>query len=288
MSELYENLLKATDNTNDITNEKYGTVTKINGALCSVLEEDTNLEHTNVPVLNQIYLETGDKVVIGFVDNSIYNPIIVGNLTRGIRLSTEDIIEPSSLNNLELPANSSQHQINLKVNEKINRLMDMLQVYEDLYVFLDYGVTGSKNSDWYVRSTDAPYVSVTVDDDGTTLSSNDTLSSRFYFANPEHIISSSPTITISDFVVECDVISTTISNAQVNLYLQGMGTNFVLSSYTAPYHLKMEKVGTTVKQYVDDTLIRETTINDSTTYVLGFQLYHGGSIKFKNYRIYSK
>lgn len=119
MSELYENLLKATDNTSDITNEKYGTVVKINGALCSVLEEDTNLEHTNVPVLNQIYLETGDKVVIGFVDNSIYNPIIVGNLTRGIRLSTDDIIEPSSLNNLGLPANSNQHQINLKVNESI-------------------------------------------------------------------------------------------------------------------------------------------------------------------------
>lgn len=121
MSELYENLLKATDNTSDITNEKYGTVVKINGALCSVLEEDTNLEHNNVPVLNQIYLETGDKVVIGFVDNSIYNPIIVGNLTRGVRLSTDDILEPSSLNNLGLPANSNQHQINLKVNEKINQ-----------------------------------------------------------------------------------------------------------------------------------------------------------------------
>ena len=122
MSELYENLLKATDNSSDITNEKYGTVVKINGALCSVIEEDTNLEHTNVPVLNQIYLETGDKVVIGFVDNSIYNPIIVGNLTRGIRLSTEDIIEPSSLNGL--PANSNQHQINLKVNEKLDDIYD--------------------------------------------------------------------------------------------------------------------------------------------------------------------
>lgn len=120
-NEFYDNLLRATDNTSDIINEKYGTVVKINGALCSVIEEDNNLEHTNVPVINHIYLETGDKVVIGFVDNSIYNPIIVGNLTRGIRLSTDDIIEPSSLNNLGLPANSNQHQINLKVNEKINQ-----------------------------------------------------------------------------------------------------------------------------------------------------------------------
>lgn len=122
MSDLYENLLKATDNTSDITNEKYATVTKLQSDLfCSVKEDDTGLEHSNVPVLNQLYLETGDKVVIGFVDNSIYNPIIVGNLTRGIRLSTDDIIEPSSLNNLGLPANSNQHQINLKVNEKINQ-----------------------------------------------------------------------------------------------------------------------------------------------------------------------
>ena len=95
MSELYENLLRATDNTNDITNEKYGTVVKINGALCSVLEEDTNLEHTNVPVLNQIYLETGDKVVIGFVDNSIYNPVVLGVIgkERNVDNALEDMID---------------------------------------------------------------------------------------------------------------------------------------------------------------------------------------------------
>lgn len=121
MSDLYENLLKATDNTSNITIEKYGTITHIENNLCNVKEEGADIEHINVPVLNQIYLETGDNVVIGFVDNSIYNPIIVGNLTRGIRLSTDDIIEPSSLNNLGLPSNSNQHQINLKVNEKINQ-----------------------------------------------------------------------------------------------------------------------------------------------------------------------
>ena len=156
-------------------------------------------------------------------------------------------------------------------------------------IFSDDGVTGSKNSDWYVRSADAEYLSVTVDDEGTTLSSTDTSTSRLYFANPEHSISSStnsPTITISDFVVECDVISTTISGSQINFYLQGMGTNFNLSSYTPPYHLKMEKVGTTVKHYVDDTLVGETTIDDTTSYTMGFQLYKTCSIKFKNYVIY--
>ena len=84
MSELYENLLKATDNTNDITNEKYATVTKVAGDTCSVQEEDTNLEHSQVPILNKITCETGDKVVLGFVNNSLYDPVIIGNLSRKI------------------------------------------------------------------------------------------------------------------------------------------------------------------------------------------------------------
>ena len=77
MSELYENLLKATSNIDDITNEKYATVTKVAGDYCSVQEEDTNLEHSQVPILNKITCETGDKVVLGFVNNSLYDPVII-------------------------------------------------------------------------------------------------------------------------------------------------------------------------------------------------------------------
>lgn len=154
-------------------------------------------------------------------------------------------------------------------------------------IFNDDGVRRSKNSNWYIRSTDASSLSVTVDDEGTTLSSNDTSSSRFYFANPEHSTSTSPPITLSDFVIECDVISTNFgSGSQIAFLLQGLGTNFNLSSYTAPYHIKMEKTGTTVKQYINDTLIRTTTISNRTNYYMGFQLYKNCSIKFKNYRIY--
>ena len=89
MSDLYENLLKATDNTNDITNEKYGTVVKINGALVSVLEEDTSLEHSNVPIINSVKLELGDKVVVGFVDNSIYNPVVLGVIGKERNVDTD-------------------------------------------------------------------------------------------------------------------------------------------------------------------------------------------------------
>lgn len=36
MSELYDNLLKATNNINDITTEKIGIITQLNGDLCNV------------------------------------------------------------------------------------------------------------------------------------------------------------------------------------------------------------------------------------------------------------
>lgn len=100
MSELYDNLLRATDNTNDITNEKYATVTKIEGKFVSVKEENSELEHSNVPVLNNVKLELGDKVVIGFVDNSIYNPILIGSLehnsSSGDDVSWEEIVNKPS------------------------------------------------------------------------------------------------------------------------------------------------------------------------------------------------
>ena len=154
MSDLYDNLLKATDNTNDITNEKYGTITKINDNLASVKEENSDIEHSNVPMLSKVPVETGDKVIIGFVDNSIYNPVIIGNLSRGVLDSVEhpcalevlnenlildfcnekghggevtgekpstDIIENFALNNLGIESGANQSEINQAINTKIGQ-----------------------------------------------------------------------------------------------------------------------------------------------------------------------
>jgi hypothetical protein len=89
MSDFYDNLLKATNNINDITTEKYATVTKANNNQYSVIEDDTNLEHSNIPSLNGAILELGDKVVVGFVDNSIYNPIILGTIGKEKNIDTD-------------------------------------------------------------------------------------------------------------------------------------------------------------------------------------------------------
>lgn len=77
----YDNLVRATDNTSNISVEKYATVTLINDDnSVSCLEEDTDLTHDHVPVLNGLGLKLGDRVVLGFVDNSVYNPFVVGVL----------------------------------------------------------------------------------------------------------------------------------------------------------------------------------------------------------------
>lgn len=84
MSDLYENLLKATNNIDDITTEKYGVITKLDGVYCSVKETDNELEHNNVPIVNGANLSVGDKVIIGFLNNSIYDVVCYGALDKTI------------------------------------------------------------------------------------------------------------------------------------------------------------------------------------------------------------
>lgn len=86
---LYDNLRKATNNIDDITTERYATVTKLNGNYCDVKEEDTGLEHTNVPIVNGANLSVGDKVIIGFLNNSIYDAVCYGALDKQIH---DDIV----------------------------------------------------------------------------------------------------------------------------------------------------------------------------------------------------
>lgn len=85
MTDLYENLLRATDNTANITTEKQGTITKIQDKLCNVKEETTGLEHTNVPVINEVQVKEGDTVLLGFLDNNIYNPVVYGVIGRRVK-----------------------------------------------------------------------------------------------------------------------------------------------------------------------------------------------------------
>ena len=103
MNDFYDNLTTITNNLEDIAFTKYATITNINGdgtVNCREDEED-GLTHENVLTLSH-NLKVGDKVVLGFVDNSIYNPVI---LTGG-----EEAYTKTETNNL----------LQKKVDEPIN------------------------------------------------------------------------------------------------------------------------------------------------------------------------
>ena len=89
MADLYENLLKATSNIDDITTEKYGVITKLDGLYCSVKETDNDLEHNNVPIINGANLSVGDKVIIGFLNNCIYDVVCYGALDKTVHDDTK-------------------------------------------------------------------------------------------------------------------------------------------------------------------------------------------------------
>ena len=82
--DFFSNLQAVTSNIEDITFSRFATITSINGAYATVKEDESELEHTNVPLLNGVGLSVGDKVVLGFVDNSLYNPVILGSMNESI------------------------------------------------------------------------------------------------------------------------------------------------------------------------------------------------------------
>ena len=76
--DLYSNLLTATNNLGEISFTKYATITNLKNNVCDCKEIDSLLQHYNVPILNGLSLKIGDKVVVGFVNNSLYDTLIIG------------------------------------------------------------------------------------------------------------------------------------------------------------------------------------------------------------------
>ena len=78
MNDFYTNLTTITNNLEDIAFTKYATITNINndGTCTAKEDEEEGLTHENINTLGN-NLRVGDKVVLGFVDNSIYNPVIL-------------------------------------------------------------------------------------------------------------------------------------------------------------------------------------------------------------------
>lgn len=84
MSDLITNLQTLTNNLNDLNFTRYGVITQANGLTCTVIEKESEIEHTEVPVQNGLQIVKGDNVIISFVENNLYNPYISGVIGRRV------------------------------------------------------------------------------------------------------------------------------------------------------------------------------------------------------------
>ena len=85
-----ENLTSLTDNLEDIAFTRYATITKINNDGTVDCKEDNETIHKNAINTTNLKLSINDTVLLGFVDNNIYNPMITGGVT--VKNADETII----------------------------------------------------------------------------------------------------------------------------------------------------------------------------------------------------
>lgn len=74
-----ENLTSLTNNLEDIAFSRYATITNINDNTVDCKEDDGTI-HKNVINSTNFNLNIDDTVLLGFVDNNIYNPMITGGV----------------------------------------------------------------------------------------------------------------------------------------------------------------------------------------------------------------
>lgn len=75
-----DNLTSLTDNLKDIAFTRYVTVTNVNPDKTIDCREDNGTIHKNVINTTNLNLATDDVVLLSFVDNNIYNPMITGGV----------------------------------------------------------------------------------------------------------------------------------------------------------------------------------------------------------------
>ena len=75
-----ENLTSLTNNLEDIAFSRYATITNINKDNTVDCKEDDGTIHKNVINSTNFRLNIDDTVLLGFVDNNIYNPLITGGV----------------------------------------------------------------------------------------------------------------------------------------------------------------------------------------------------------------
>jgi len=95
-----DNLTSLTDNLNDIAFTRYVTITKTHSDKTVDCKEDNGTVHKNVINSTNFNLSIDDVVLLGFVDNNIYNPMVIGGVT--VRNADDQMIFSLGLGKFEI------------------------------------------------------------------------------------------------------------------------------------------------------------------------------------------
>lgn len=187
-----------------------------------------------------------------------------------------EIISPRETNNLNVTLKDSD-------DSKIEGAN--VNFFEKYLLFQDVGTTDKSNDNYYTNAND---LTKTVNDEGTTLINNDTVTRYYCLLLPDTqatSLSEAKVFKNKDYELNVDILGFTGGSIQIN------GSQTVtrnLSTFNKPtFHLKIIKTDRTYSFYVDnnDTPIYSTTASISDYYSFRFGLTRGSEISFKNLTI---
>ena len=90
MDDFLENLTSLTNNLEDIAFSRYVKITKVNTDGTVDCKDEYETVHKNALNSTQLHLSVEDTVLLGFINNDIYNPIILGGVD--VRRADEQMI----------------------------------------------------------------------------------------------------------------------------------------------------------------------------------------------------
>lgn len=98
-----DNLTSLTDNTNDIAFTRYATITTVNNDGTVNCKDDDDTIHKNVINSTNLQLSKDDTVLLGFIDNDIYQPMVTGGVN--VKCGDDTLIYALGLGKFNIDSN---------------------------------------------------------------------------------------------------------------------------------------------------------------------------------------
>ena len=119
-----ENLTSLTNNLKDIAFTRYVTVTNINSDGTVDCREDSGTIHKNIKTNSFMDFKVGEIVILGFVDNNIYEPFIISS--KDITVDYDDVHNK--------PVIYTKTEVDNLIDDLKNNLLNRLNITSDTTV----------------------------------------------------------------------------------------------------------------------------------------------------------